>query len=369
MLEFGIGLNNYKGCWDDAAFAEQHGFSTAGFIDSPLISGDPFTAMALTAQVTSSMRLGTYLNIPTLRTTAATAAAMSSLNELAPGRVFFGTGTGYTGRQTFGLKAIPLSRVVNDMNEVRRLLAGEEIEYGSGKSATRVRSINKAQLQNNTEHPIPLYLAADGPRGLEAAGQMADGWLTTLHFSESMRGTMINAPDVFKELFGNVAKAASDAGRATTDIFTCWSTAISVVPDGEPIMNPRTLKQTGPMGMFPFHSYGCNPEIGEYLPPFLKDRLDVYESEVLSKFDGQREHHYQEVHEGHLTHLIHGEADVLTEEILRFMTLTGTAEEIAEVLRCLHERGLKNVTLMIPPSSFREIVIDVEERIMPLVNG
>lgn len=369
MMEFGIGLNNYKGCWDDAAFAEQHGFSSVGFIDSPLISGDPFTAMALTAQATSTMRLGTYLNIPTLRSTTVTAAAMSSLNELAPGRVFFGTGTGYTGRQTFGLNAIPLSRVVNDMNEVRSLLAGEEIEYRSGKATSQVRMINKAQLENNQEHPVPLYLAADGPRGLEAAGSQADGWLTTLHFSQSMRGTMMNAPEVFEELFGSVKTAASDAGKDTSDLFTCWSTAISILRDGEPVLNPRTLDQAGPMGMFAFHSYGCNPEIGEHLPPFLKDRLDIYEKKVLSKFTSPRERHYQEVHEGHLTHLIHGEADVLTEDILRFMTLTGSAEEIAEQLKKLHDKGLKNVTLMIPPQHLREVVVEIEERIMPLVNG
>ena len=36
-MDFGVGLMGYHGCWDDAAFAEDHGFSSAGFVDSPLL--------------------------------------------------------------------------------------------------------------------------------------------------------------------------------------------------------------------------------------------------------------------------------------------------------------------------------------------
>ena len=39
----------YHGCWDDVAFAEEHGFATAGFVDSPLLAGDPFVCMTLAA--------------------------------------------------------------------------------------------------------------------------------------------------------------------------------------------------------------------------------------------------------------------------------------------------------------------------------
>lgn len=97
-MDFGLGLLNYPGCWDDAAFAEQHGFVSAGFVDSPLNNGDPFVSMALTSRTTSSMRLGTFLNVPSLRNVATTASAVSTINMLAPGLVFFATGTGHTGR-------------------------------------------------------------------------------------------------------------------------------------------------------------------------------------------------------------------------------------------------------------------------------
>lgn len=366
-MEFGIGLTNYRGCWDDAAFAEQHGFSTVGFIDSPLISGDPFTAMALTAQATSTMRIGSYLNVPSLRSAPATAAAISSINELAPGRVYFGTGTGYTGRQTFGLKSIPLSHVTQYIREIRGLLAGEEVMHRHGSHETAIRMVNKAQIANNRENPIPIYLAADGPRGLALTGQEADGWLTTLHFDPAMTGTMMNAPEVFTRSYTAVQEASSAAGRDFSDAHTSWSTSICVLEPGEPVLSPRSLRQVGPMGMFAFHTYACSPEIRDFLSPTMRDRVDIYEKEVLSRLDLPRDRLYQAVHEGHLTHLIDGEAAVLTEDILRVMSLTGTASEIAAQLQRLEAAGLRNVTLTVPPGCVREVVLDVAERIMPLM--
>lgn len=41
-MDFGLVSMGYHGRWDDVAFAEQHGFPTAGFVDSPLVAGDPY---------------------------------------------------------------------------------------------------------------------------------------------------------------------------------------------------------------------------------------------------------------------------------------------------------------------------------------
>ncbi|MEV6338839.1 hypothetical protein AB0M12_29505 [Nocardia vinacea] len=89
---------------------------------------------------------------------------------------------------------------------------------------------------------------------------------------------------------------------------------------------------------------------------------------VLDRLQVPRERFYQEVHAGHLSHLLDGEADVLTEEIVRMTTLTGTLEEIADVLLRLEGLGMSNVSLWIPPSSFQEVVLDVETKLMPLLS-
>lgn len=366
-MDFGVLLMNYPGCWEDAAFAEQHGFSSAGFVDSPLICGDPFVSMALTAQATSTMRLGTYLNISSMRTAPATASAISSINQIAPGRVFFGTGAGYTGRLTFGLKQIGVSRLVQYVNEMRELLAGEEVHHRHGPHDTVIRMANSAQIANNRENPIPIFMAADGALTLAAAGQNADGWITTLWFGGEMQGTMMNAPEVFSNSLAALRSAGAAAGRDLSNIPTSWTTSMCILDPGESAVSPRALRASGPISMFAFHTYACNPEMRDYLSPPMRDRVEIYEKEVLSKLDVPRDRLYQAVHEGHLCYLLDGEASVLTEEIVRMMSLTGTASEVASQLRLMEAAGLKNLMISIPPSAFRETVLDIEERLMPLL--
>ena len=121
--------------------------------------------------------------------------------------------------------------------------------------------------------------------------------------------------------------------------------------------------------MLPFHAYADNPAIAEYLPPPIRDRLDVYEREVLARFDVAADRRYQETHRGHLSHLLDGEAEVLTDDIVRMTTLTGTAQEIAQLLRRLEAAGLRNVSLNPPPHLVRETVRMYAEKVAPLLAG
>ncbi|MGH2877922.1 MAG: hypothetical protein ACRDLV_16845, partial [Solirubrobacteraceae bacterium] len=58
---------------------------------------------------------------------------------------------------------------------------------------------------------------------------------------------------------------------------------------------------------------------------------------------------------------------VLTDEIVRMTTLTGTAQEIAATLGRMEEAGLTNVSFWIPPHLTREVVLEVESQLMPLM--
>lgn len=365
-MEFGLGLMNYPGCWDDAAFAEQHGFSTAGFVDSPILSGDPYACMALAAKATSTMRLGTLLSIPGLRSAPSSASALATVNQIAPGRVFFGTGTGFTGRQPLGFqRPLAVSKVCEYAGQVRDLLAGREIVHRFGEREKHLRLKHGEALRVDPENPIPVYLAADGPQALRAAGEMADGLITAL-LSEN---AMANAPAVFANALAATHSAASAVGRSYQDAYTMYTAFICVLEPGESLVSPRVLEHIGPAAMSSFHYYACNPGIAEYLPPTVRDRLEVYEKEVLARFDVPRDRLYQEVHAGHLSHLLDGEAAVLTEEIVKATGLIGTAEEIAAQLRVLEAAGLKNVTFWVPPRLTREVVRTVQQHIMPLLEG
>src|SRR5439155_7557443 len=124
VMQVGLVLLSHYRCWDDAVYAEAHGFDTAGFVDSPLIAGDPFVAMALTAEHTTRLRIGPMLAIPSNRNAAACVTAVASINRIAPGRTFLGIGTGFTGRAVFGLNALPAARLAQYAQDCRNLLDG-----------------------------------------------------------------------------------------------------------------------------------------------------------------------------------------------------------------------------------------------------
>ena len=356
-MEFGLGLLGYEGCWDDAAFAEQHGFASAGFVDSPLLGGETFACLALAAQATATIRLGTFLAVPSNRSAATTAQGIATINRLAPGRTFLGVGTGFTARSTFGLPPLPAATLRDYVLECRALLDGQEAVHVEGDRRRPIRFGQPQQGYIELEPRIPIYVAADGPKALRVAGETGDGWVASLMYASAMG----NSTEVFADSLGVVTAAA---GRAVPAI---WSNTICVLEPGERPTDPRVLERVGAYAMMPFHSYADRPEVAEHLPPPVQERLEIYRHEVLDRFDVPADRLYQEAHRGHLSHLLEGEGAVLTDEIVRMTTLTGTAEEIAERLRALEAAGLTGFSIWAPPHQTREAVLEVEERIVPLL--
>lgn len=358
-MQFGLGLMGYRGCWDDAAFAEAHGFASAGFVDSPLLGGETFACMALAANATTTLRVGSLLGIPSSRSAPTTAQGIATINRLAPGRTFLALGTGFTSRSTFGLPPVPTASLAAFARECRGLLDGDEIMHEGQPVRFRQREGDYIEL----EHRTPVYVGADAPKALRVAGETGDGWVCSLMFANVME----NAPEVFASSFATVKDAARAAGRSLEGAEAIWSTTLCVLEPGERPTDPRVLERVGAHAMMPFHAYADNPGSAEFLPPPIQDRLATYRSEVLERFGVGPERLHQETHRGHLSHLLEGEAQVLTDEIVRMTTLTGSAGEIAERLRALEAAGLTNISIWFPPRTTRAGVLEVAEKIMPLL--
>jgi alkanesulfonate monooxygenase SsuD/methylene tetrahydromethanopterin reductase-like flavin-dependent oxidoreductase (luciferase family) len=364
-MEFGVGLLGYHGAWEDAVFAENHGFSTAGFVDSPLLGGDPFVGLGLAAAATSTIRLGTFLAVPSNRSAATTAAAIATVNRIAPGRTFLGVGTGYTSRNVFGQRPVAAAVFQDFARDCRALLDGQSATTQRAGQDVPYRFVHEPDRYIKAGEEIPIYMAGDGPKALDAIGRYADGWISTMQFSHMM----LNSDEVFAGSLRGIEQAARDAGRSWGDQYTMMSTAIGILRDGEAPTSPRMLELVGPMAMLAFHSYADNPGIADYLPPAIQDRLDTYEKEVLSKFPVGQEERHQWTHRGHLSYLQPGEAEVLTDEIVQMTTLSGTVDDIVGVLERLQSAGLSNVSTWIPPQLTRETVLDIEQFLMPALAG
>ena len=128
-MEFGIALPTAADAWKVVKRAEELGFHHAWFYDTQMLCADCFVAMGAAAVHTSRIRLGTGVLIPSNRIAPVTANGFASLNQLAPGRIDFGVGTGFTGRRTMGLGAIKLADMAEYIRVVMALLRGETTEF------------------------------------------------------------------------------------------------------------------------------------------------------------------------------------------------------------------------------------------------
>ncbi len=92
-----------------------------------------------------------------------TANAFASLNKLAPGRIDFGVGTGFTGRRAMGLGAVKLADMEEYVRVVRALLRGETVEAKIEGKTRLIRLLNPELGLINTERPDRALCRRDRP--------------------------------------------------------------------------------------------------------------------------------------------------------------------------------------------------------------
>ena len=120
-MDFGIGIATSHDSWKLAQRAEELGFTHAWFYDTQMITADCFVAMGAAAMKTSRIRLGTGVLVPSNRIAAVTANSFATLNGMAPGRIDFGVGTGFSARRAMGQQLLDVAA----MRLVRRHVEAE----------------------------------------------------------------------------------------------------------------------------------------------------------------------------------------------------------------------------------------------------
>src|SRR5262249_2609574 len=108
--------------------------------------------------------LGTLLANPINRHPTVTASSIATIDELAPGRVLLGWGIGDTAVRLAGLRPARVKELEESTRLMRALLDGEAVEVGAARPARPPHP-----------RPVPIWIAAGGPRTLRMAGGVADG--------------------------------------------------------------------------------------------------------------------------------------------------------------------------------------------------
>lgn len=146
---------------------EDAGFDGVGVHDHPGSGRDVYVTLALAAQRTERIRLYPATSSPVVRHPLLLASLALSLDEIAPGRIWLTVAPGFLAVRSIGRPRASLATMREAVLDLRRLLAGESVVFGSASS----------RIRNLSDRRMPVYLLAAGPNMVELAGEVADGAL------------------------------------------------------------------------------------------------------------------------------------------------------------------------------------------------
>ena len=369
-MDYGIAIPSYINAWKDVQAAEKAGFTHAWFFDSQLIYSDVWATMALAAENTEKIKLGTLVAIPSNRIVPVTAAAAATINKLAPGRVIVGIGTGYTGRNTMGLPALKMKEFTTYVSQLKDLLAGKDVLFKEGDRERWIRLIHSKENSGrddffNIEDPIPVMVAANGPKGQQLVGEISDGWITT--------GRSLNVPEGMPTVMESAKRSGNSFDRfggTDTKPYVTVLTSSCVLREGETVSSERVIRNIGPTLVPGVHAmWESNFGPGSNLGMSNSDIAEGYDKYITEYGDKKTpstpsDRRYLDVHEGHYAYLKEGEEKFVSSDLIA-RTLTGTGREINEKLDHLESIGVNNVALSVVDSrSAQELIKDFGEKVI-----
>lgn len=166
----------------EAEAAGWHGFLV---VDSQNLSGDPYVALAMAANATRKIGLGTGVTNSVTRHAAATATAIASVNRIASGRAVLGIGRGDSALAHLGRAPARLEPFERYLRQLQAYLSGDavpfddidipvdvappmsELELADAPSASRITWMADTAK-------VPVEVAASGPRVIAIAARHAD---------------------------------------------------------------------------------------------------------------------------------------------------------------------------------------------------
>src|SRR5215469_7658637 len=127
------------------ARCEDAGLDGVGIHDHPSSGRDAYLALALAAQATHRLKLFPATSSPLVRHPLLLASLAHSLQEIAPGRTYLTVAPGFISTRSMGKPRAPLAVMREAIRDIRKLLAGESVEFGP----------TPTRLRNRTATPTP----------------------------------------------------------------------------------------------------------------------------------------------------------------------------------------------------------------------
>ena len=202
-MEFGIVLQTNPPASrviELAKRAENLGFEYVWTFDSHLLWEEPFVIYSQILAETRKITVGPMVTNPATRDWTVTASLFATLNEMYGNRTICGIGRGDSAVRVTNGKPTTLATLRDAIHVIRELANGRAVDYRE----------SRLQFPWGTKSRLDVWVAAYGPKALELAGQVGDGFILQLA-----------DPDIVAWTVGAVRQAAERAGRDPAAVKIC----------------------------------------------------------------------------------------------------------------------------------------------------
>jgi len=208
----------------DATTAEALGYGVvhAGHPIRTYPTYETQTLLTWIAARTTRIRLVPRVLAVPFRRPVLVAKAAESLQRLSDGRLILGLGAGYRDDEIRAAGA-PAQTARARLDGLEDAIAITRAAWA--RPAVRyhgpVYSADDLDLEPKPATPIPIWLGAQGPRGLALTGRLADGWIPFLRFA---------GPDRIPAMLDQVRAASVAAGRPADAVRAIYSVPVRLDP-------------------------------------------------------------------------------------------------------------------------------------------
>jgi 5,10-methylenetetrahydromethanopterin reductase len=293
---------------------EEAGFDGAGILDSQLLSRDTYVTLGQAATQTSRLTLFPAVTNPFTRHPSVLAGAIQTVEELAPGRVKFVIGTGYTSASTIGRKPASLPEMRACIATVRALLAGKAVDFDG----------TPGRLGYASGRRIPVLMAASGPRAIELAGEVADGVLLLVGFNRGIAAAALEY----------LERGARRSARRVEDLEVIWA-----VRTGTAATIEEARRQARPVAVH----WGVLRWGGHWLAPAGIDMPQLAVPEAVHRIYPDLSHAEDWEAAIDATSFV---PDEVVAQLCDAMGLVGTPEHCTDRIREMQALGARNIYLM-----------------------
>ncbi|TDC14508.1 LLM class flavin-dependent oxidoreductase [Kribbella albertanoniae] len=330
-LRTGVIVAASPGVENLAVQAEELGLSSFWVYDTPMVHGDPFTALALCAKATSRIKLGVGVTSPALRSIPATASAFASLNALAPGRIICGVGTGNSARRTLGMPPTKAAELETFTASLQDLTAGHSISYREGEQVRDVQFLHADPQQHATE-PIEFVVAAQGLKAAAIAGRRGTGLMSFA----------IPNPETW-HAFRGARQDAAQAASIPVDGASYLITSLHTLGQSEDPYGDAVRDATGHTVLSFLVFAADKPSFAELLGPEEREAVQRFLDRRATT--GTAPDRYRRLYPNYLNRIDPADRDLVLPSLVDKLALVGTRDSLRRRLALLEAAGVDELVI------------------------